>query len=65
MEGHAPLTVGTVARRLQLSEDRIRQLANVGALPSTRTSTGIRLFEEADVEAFAAVRAQNQERRPK
>jgi DNA-binding transcriptional MerR regulator len=55
-----PLTVGPVARRLQISEDRVRQLANDGALRCARTSTGIRLFDAVDVERFAAER---QERR--
>jgi DNA-binding transcriptional MerR regulator len=51
-----PLTVGTVARRLSISEDRVRQLSDIGALPSTRTSTVIRLFDVADIERFPAER---------
>jgi DNA-binding transcriptional MerR regulator len=51
-----PLTVGTVARRLSISEDRVRQLSDIGALPSTRTSMVIRLFDVADIERFPAER---------
>jgi DNA-binding transcriptional MerR regulator len=63
-----PLTVGSVLRRLLvaqvvLSEDRIRQLANIGALPSTRTANGIRLFAEADVDRFIAARKAAAEKR--
>jgi DNA-binding transcriptional MerR regulator len=53
-----PLTVGTVARRLSISEDRVRQLSDIGALPSTRTSMVIRLFDVADIERFPAERDQ-------
>ena len=56
MNDSAPLTVTSVARRLNLSEDRVRQLANSGALRSIRTETGTRIFSATDVEAFAKER---------
>jgi DNA-binding transcriptional MerR regulator len=52
------LTVGWVARRLHLSEDRIRQLAKTGALPCRRAENGTRIFDEAEVQRFAEQRAQ-------
>jgi DNA-binding transcriptional MerR regulator len=50
-------TTCTVARALRLSEHRVRQLADAGQLPSTRTESGVRLFLAADVRRF--VRARN------
>jgi excisionase family DNA binding protein len=42
-----------VARRLWLSTERVRQLANEGALRAIRTTGGARLFRSTDVEDFA------------
>jgi len=53
-----PLLTRSVAKRLDLSEDRVRQLANSGALPSTRTETGVRLFSAEAVEQFIERRQQ-------
>lgn len=49
--------IGTTAaaRLLGVSEGRVRQLADTGALPSTRTALG-RLFGREDLEALAAAR---------
>lgn len=49
--------IGTAAaaRLLGVSEGRVRQLADRGALPSTRTPLG-RLFELEDVQALLDAR---------
>lgn len=49
-ESDPPLTVGPVARLLNKSESRVRQMADVGILPSTLTTSGVRLFRRIDVE---------------
>lgn len=50
------LTVGPVARILQVGEEAVRSLADSGKLPSTRTILGHRIFDERDVKRFAAER---------
>jgi len=57
------IKTGRVARQLDLSENRVRQLADRGVIPSVRTADGMRLFDPADVAKFAAERALIQERR--
>jgi excisionase family DNA binding protein len=49
------ITTKAVARRLNLSVERVRQLANAGQLPCTKTELG-RLFDPDEVEAFAQAR---------
>ena len=44
------------ARALKLSEQRVRQLLDAGALASVRTSLG-RLVAPAEIERYAAARA--------
>lgn len=53
--------IGTAAaaRLLGLSEGRIRQMADHGALPYTRTALG-RLFDPTDVEALRTARNRRQ-----
>jgi hypothetical protein len=51
------ITVGPTARRLFLSEARVRQLADAGVLPSRRSETGVRIFRVEDVERFAQARS--------
>jgi len=53
------LHVHEVARTLGLTTNRVRQLADAGRLPVTRTSCGWRLFERDDVEVFKASRQDN------
>lgn len=48
--------IADVARELGLSPSRIRQLADAGVIPSTRTSGGHRLFDLAAVRAAVARR---------
>lgn len=52
------LTTGSVARRLGLiSTERIRQLRRAGRLiPVYTTPSGVALYDEEDVEAFARAR---------
>lgn len=57
-EDAALLLVGTVARRLDVSDDRVRQLERTGVLRAIRTSTGVRLFDPADVERVRIERAE-------
>ena len=47
------MTVKTTAQRLELSEQRVRQLADAGRLAHMRTDTGVRLFAADDVQRFA------------
>ncbi|NEE01253.1 STAS-like domain-containing protein [Phytoactinopolyspora halotolerans] len=49
--------VSDVARELGLSPSRIRQLADSGEIPSSRTTGGHRLFDLAEVRAAVARRA--------
>lgn len=48
------MTTGTAARVLERSEDTARRYADAGVLPTTRTPSGVRLFEAAAVYALAA-----------
>ena len=49
------LTVSTVARALELSEDSVRRYVKIGHLRARRTKSGIRLFTARDVEQFADI----------
>ena len=51
-----PVRIADVARELGLSPSRIRQLADAGVIPSTRTGGGHRLFDLAAVRAAVARR---------
>ena len=52
-ETHATyLEAADVARLLNVTPARVRQLADVGRLPCTRTAAGTRLFARDDVEAL-------------
>lgn len=55
-EAEQPVRIADVARELGLSPTRIRQLADAGVIPSTRTSGGHRLFDLAAVRAAIARR---------
>jgi DNA-binding transcriptional MerR regulator len=51
--GEQLLTTSDIARRLNLSPERIRQLARAGALvPASVTTFGQRLFTLAEVERY-------------
>ncbi len=50
------LPVSRAARHLNLSEQRIRELADSGALPHTRDALNRRLFTPEAVQQFAAAR---------
>lgn len=52
-----PVRIADVARELGLSPSRIRQLADTGIIPSTRTGGGHRLFDLAAVRAAVTRRA--------
>jgi excisionase family DNA binding protein len=58
-----PLGTSATARKLELSEGRIRQLVEAGLLPAVRTARGQLLFDPADVEKFASQRDLDRERR--
>lgn len=49
------ITTKAVAQRLNLSVERVRQLAKSGRLPCQETDLG-RLFDPSEVEAFARSR---------
>ncbi len=57
-----PVRIADVAQELGLSQTRIRQLADSGVIPSTRTSGGHRLFDLAAVRAAVARRALTESR---
>lgn len=48
-----PLTTGDVAKILNRSTDRVRQLERHGKLPAQKTRSGQRLFKVSDVERLA------------
>lgn len=50
------LTVTQAAHRLNLSAQRVRQLADAGRLPVERGPLGIRLFDSEAIERFAQER---------
>lgn len=59
--------IGDVAKELGLSASRVRQLANSGVIPSTRTEGGQRVFDLAAVRAAVGRRelaAKGRSRRP-
>jgi excisionase family DNA binding protein len=51
------LTPAEVAKRANRTPATVREWANRGQLPCTRTETGVRIFREADVERFLGERA--------
>lgn len=51
------MTTATVARQLGVTPCRVRQLADTGRIPSTRTAEGVRLYRVEDVDRIAAERA--------
>lgn len=57
-----PLTTGSVAKVLDVSSERVRQLHRAGVLRAIRTSSGIRLFSASEVEEFRR-RRENQRTR--
>ena len=63
MANDLPIMMTEVARRFGLSKDRVRQLADAGEIPMTRTASGTRLFNPAEVQHAIEKRAQRQERR--
>ncbi len=56
----AQLTRAQVATRLGLSPERVRQLTVDGRLACTQTPLG-RLYDQADVDAYAQVRQQRRD----
>jgi hypothetical protein len=52
----APLGTSATARKLELSETRVRQLAESGQLRAFKTSRGQFLFDPEDVARLAAER---------
>ena len=51
------LTTLPAARRVGIGPERLRQLERAGRISAIRTSSGLRLFRQADVERLAAERA--------
>ena len=47
-----PLLTRDVARLLDVSAERVRQLAREGRLESIRTSDGTRLYDRASIEKY-------------
>jgi len=52
------LNTNEAARRLGVSAEYVRQLERTGKLPAERTTSGYRIFREADVEKLATEREQ-------
>ena len=58
-----PLGTSQVARELERSESRVRQLAASGQLRATRTAAGQYLFDPEDVARYREALAQHTEKR--
>jgi excisionase family DNA binding protein len=54
---NVPILTKEVARILDLTGERVRQLEKAGILTARRTSGGVRLFDRAEVERFARERS--------
>jgi excisionase family DNA binding protein len=52
----ALLTVSDAARRIGVASGTVRLWADTGKLKSIRTLSGLRLFQDTDVEALRRVR---------
>ena len=55
------MTTGSVARRLNLSSERVRQLEREGKLKAERTASGVRIFHEADVDRLERERQERED----
>jgi predicted site-specific integrase-resolvase len=53
-----PITVGAAARILRVCEDTMCRLERDGILRAVRTRSGMRIFEQCEVEQLTAQRAQ-------
>jgi excisionase family DNA binding protein len=51
-----PISTTEAAHILLVSAETVRQWADTGRLPATRTGSGMRLFDRADVERLARER---------
>jgi excisionase family DNA binding protein len=51
-----PLTTRDVAELLEVSTERVRQLAREGRLDAIRTTTGLRLYDRASIEKYLATK---------
>jgi excisionase family DNA binding protein len=51
------MTVGEVAKELNVAADTVRWWTKTGRLFARRTQSGVRLIDRRDVEAWAEVRA--------
>ncbi len=59
------LTTSSVARELNCSETTVRNLAKRGDLPSLRLSSGMRVFQKADVDRVNATRRAAHDTKPR
>jgi DNA-binding transcriptional MerR regulator len=57
------LTTGDVARRLDVSPERVRQLERAGVLTAIKTAGGFRIYSAVDVEKVRRQRAETGRRR--
>lgn len=64
MDDHGPQfeTVGTVARRAEVSPETVRRLIDAGKIEAIKTVGGVRLIERRVAEAFAQERAERRGR---
>lgn len=56
MKKIAPCLAAEAARILGVTPATVRLMESRGELPATRTASGVRIFERADVERLAAQR---------
>lgn len=56
----APLLTGQVARAAGVSEETVREWTRKGDLQTSRTATGMRLYDPRVVRVFLADRARQQ-----
>lgn len=57
------IMVSRVAQILGIGEGTVRALERRGELPAQRTSSGVRLFDQATIERIARDRAKKSKRR--
>jgi excisionase family DNA binding protein len=57
LPAEVPLTTRDVALLLDVSPERVRQLAREGQLDAIRTAGGLRLYDRASIDKYLASRA--------
>ena len=56
------MTVGEVAKQLDVAADTVRWWTRIGRLPAARTQSGVRLIDRRDVEIMRRARQDARDR---